>query len=1051
MRFSIPLGLVLITCVNAQGQVIPDGTTNTNVSSADRVNFIIQSGNSGFHSFSEFSVPDGGSATFMVSPTVPNIFSRVTGQNLSRIEGLLSVSNSNANLFLLNPNGIIFGSNASLDLNGSFLATTGDRFIFRDGSFFSATETTAPLPLTIDLPVGLQFGANPGEILSQANIAEFGFAIGLTVTANQSLILAGGNVSIEGFLTAPGGTEILFSEGGNIEIASLGTNALIGISDNLQLEYSQDNNFQTIDLLNNSIINVAGGGAGGGSIRLQARKILGFEQAAIEAFNFGSGAGGSIKINATDSIILNNSIIRTSTLSNGDAGNIQIATETLILNEETLIDAASAGLGNGGNITIDTSTTQLNTLSRITNQTFGVGNAGTIDLNTNILSLNSGSQIVSSSFARGNGGQVNINASGAVTFNGSGVQPLLGTVSRSGVLSESVATGTAGEIDIMAQNLTIEDGALVSAQANSGNGGNIALNLGELLVLEDGEISAAALGDGGNITIDGGIVTALPGSSNAITANAFEGIGGNVTVSANALLGSSFLDITASSAFGLDGTTSLTEEVETRQQIDPLADRVIPVSEGPRQGCPAPGGEARFTSQALRPLLPEAQGWIAQGDGSIVLTHDPTQVAIDRTLTMGQGYEKSEQWKKARAVYEAAIDNGYENPELYAGLIRVLFELEPNQENLKTVLEIHGELKLTELEDLLNCGDIRLTSVYELDQKADAIVTIIELAKELIAIVSLPNDLGYHHELALKIPLSEIELPLSLLSSVLKVDNISSIELEDFILEPARKLYYSLIPDIQAHLPESGTLLFVINGRLESVPIALLQDSNNSLIENYAITQTSMPHIYTGSSNPIKILAAGVSVDAPSYDQLPGEANALPFVSNEIEFIKNLDKRNITLLDKEFTVNQFFDSLQNELPSVVHIAAHGRYGVDTFLTAYDNLINLDDFYRLVRSREQSENTLELLVLSACRTAQGDDRASLGLAGIAVRAGVKSTLASAWVVNDHATSALMQEFYQAWIVEGMTKVEALRKAQLKIREVSDDPRFWAGFFLSGDWN
>ena len=191
-----------ILLTSATAQITPDGTTNTTVD-VNGNDFTIEQGDRAggnlFHSFGEFSVPTDGSAFFNNAADIVNIFSRVTGGNISNIDGLLGASGS-ANLFLLNPAGILFGPNAILDIGGSFFGTTADSFLFEDGEF-SATDLDNPPLLTINAPIGLGFRDEPAPITK----SDTGFAP-LEVPPEANFTLVGGDINFETIgLTAPGG------------------------------------------------------------------------------------------------------------------------------------------------------------------------------------------------------------------------------------------------------------------------------------------------------------------------------------------------------------------------------------------------------------------------------------------------------------------------------------------------------------------------------------------------------------------------------------------------------------------------------------------------------------------------------------------------------------------------------------------------------------------------------------------------------------------------------------------------------------------------------
>src|ERR687885_2244398 len=207
---SIALGC-LVTVSSVRAQIIPDNTLRVKSRVAPGCTVCTIEGGTVrgvnlFHSFREFSVHTGGEAFFNNAAAIQNIFSRVTGSNLSNIDGLIR-ANGTANLFLLNPNGIIFGPNAQLNIGGSFFASTASSFKFPNGSEFSATNPQAPPLLRMNVPLGLQYGSNPGSVESRG--------ASLRVNPSQTLALAGGDVTVKGGrLLAPGGRVELGSVAG---------------------------------------------------------------------------------------------------------------------------------------------------------------------------------------------------------------------------------------------------------------------------------------------------------------------------------------------------------------------------------------------------------------------------------------------------------------------------------------------------------------------------------------------------------------------------------------------------------------------------------------------------------------------------------------------------------------------------------------------------------------------------------------------------------------------------------------------------------------------
>jgi CHAT domain-containing protein len=197
---------------------------------------------------------------------------------------------------------------------------------------------------------------------------------------------------------------------------------------------------------------------------------------------------------------------------------------------------------------------------------------------------------------------------------------------------------------------------------------------------------------------------------------------------------------------------------------------------------------------------------------------------------------------------------------------------------------------------------------------------------------------------------------------------------------------------------------------------------------------------------PLTALTAALSDARPNFE-------SLEFVKLELAQIKSQLSTEV-LLNEQFTRKTLANQVKSSAFPVIHIATHGQFSsqsAQTFILAWDQPITVNELATLLQAREQGPfNSLELLVLSACETADGDDRATLGLAGVAVRAGARSTLASLWLVDDESTAGLMGQFYQG-LKTGLTKAAALRRAQLSLLAGKyNHPRFWSAFVLLGNW-
>ncbi|QZZ21209.1 CHAT domain-containing protein [Leptothermofonsia sichuanensis E412] len=269
----------------------------------------------------------------------------------------------------------------------------------------------------------------------------------------------------------------------------------------------------------------------------------------------------------------------------------------------------------------------------------------------------------------------------------------------------------------------------------------------------------------------------------------------------------------------------------------------------------------------------------------------------------------------------------------------------------------------------------------------------------------------------------------------------------------AEKLYDLLIRPLEAELAaaQPHTLVFVNDGALRNVPMAALYDGQQFLIEKYAVATTPGLRLtvrQSGDRSNLQALILGLTVQREQFAPLA-------FVSEETKEVKQI-LGGTRLLDGQFNVSELQAHLQKSSYPIVHIATHGKFGPDadsTYLLGFDGKLRLNELDNLLRLRP-SLQPVELLTLSACETATGDNRAALGIAGVAVRAGVKSAVATLWTINDAATVPLITEFYRQLRQPQVTKAEALRQAQLTMLRSSQfehtHPAVWSPFVLIGNW-
>lgn len=365
------------------------------------------------------------------------------------------------------------------------------------------------------------------------------------------------------------------------------------------------------------------------------------------------------------------------------------------------------------------------------------------------------------------------------------------------------------------------------------------------------------------------------------------------------------------------------------------------------------------------------------------------------------------------------------------------------QDRLQRSREAIESLQLAELENYFrsSCVVYQPRGIEAIDPKAAVIYPIL-LEDRLEVILSVPNQPLQHYGNSLTSTAKE-----QILRDISQT--LNPVFLANEILPPAQQLYDWLIRPGKASLEqqEIKTLVFVLDDLLRSIPMSVLHEGEKYLIEQYDIALTPGLQLLASASDlaEFNTLTGGLTQARQGFPPLPA-------VRQELEQIEEL-VRTQTLIDDRFTRSDFQTQIDREPFSSIHLATHGQFSSDaedTFLLTWSDKINVKDLDNLLQ--QNGNNPIELLVLSACETASGDNRAALGMAGVAVRSGARTTVATLWAVRDDSTAILMSEFYRRLVQSNLTKAEALRQAQLALlnNPKYNHPYYWSPFVLIGNW-
>ncbi|MBD2740379.1 CHAT domain-containing protein [Coleofasciculus sp. FACHB-1120] len=999
LLFALPhLALGISVCfLSVQAQSIVPATDGTGtIVKPNGTQYDIQGGTTSadntnlFHSFTQFGLSQGEIANFISSPSIQNILGRVTGGDPSVINGLLQVSGGNSNLFLMNPAGIVFGAGASLNVPRSFTATTATGIQF-DAEWFNAIGSNSYAAL-VGTPNTFAFATpqTPGAIVNEAQLA---------VKDGQDLNLLGGTVVSLGNLSAPGGS---------ITVASVPGEKMVRLSQAgspLSLEIQPLSPFLPLSIASPLSLPqlLTGGGAN------NATKVMVSDTGEVKL------AGSNIRVDAGD-VVVQGATAQTSLPSTGSFVDLASANNITVLGK---IDTSATSLGaHGGSVTMS-AFKDINILSSpldgiLTNS--NSGNGGNIFLTSKAGSINV-QTFLNSSSNLGNGGAITLSALDKI---------------NNVVAPNNSPTGT------------INIAGSINSSSNAGNGGAIALLA--LNQINAGVInSSSAIGNGGSVTLDplGDIqVTSINAQGGT------NGVGGNVNIATGQFFQATgtFLDqdgISASiSTSGGIGGGAIAIQHGGGDSLVPFL-----VGNPTTNGTAGALNNGQFTISTFQAFPgPDTQGNLQ------LITADPDQT-IDPTILIDEPDEEppKELPPDIPAIEIDAVVT--EREEIFTRQFAEYFGLNNLPARANSLLDARQTLARIERETGVRSALMYVAFVPKTIAPEGPENRRVQGNEKSLISLSTQQRQETPASTAVSPQSDELEVVLvtaegsplrkrlsgavlgtqgvyASRSQVLKVadqfrQEVIRIRRTPTYLTSAKQLYQWLIAPLEGDLQARGiqNLVFVPDSGLRSVPFAALYDGQQFLVEKYSVSlipSLSLTDTLQRNLKSSQVLAMGVS---KFPDQAP-----LPAVPTELSIITPELWPGKSFLNNAFTLKNLKTQRRLQPFRIVHLATHAEFEpgdpTNSYIQLWDSKLSLNQLSQL----DWNDPPVDLLVLSACRTALGDEQAELGFAGLAVQTGAKSALASLWYVSDQGTLGLMTEFYQE-LKKAPVRVEALRQAQV----------------------
>ncbi len=459
---------------------------------------------------------------------------------------------------------------------------------------------------------------------------------------------------------------------------------------------------------------------------------------------------------------------------------------------------------------------------------------------------------------------------------------------------------------------------------------------------------------------------------------------------------------------------------------------------------------------------------------SLAQVSNATDIAYLWQWQLGRLLKAQKDFKGAIAAYDIAIDNLQSlrsdlvaiNQDvqftfrdsvepIYRQSVELLLQGQPDAKTLEKARQRIESLQLAELENFLQqpClqdNRVLLDQVVDRDNPTTAILYPIILPNELQVIVKIFKRPLFNY--TTKIPQAQVE------ETVIQLrQNLTKPYAINILKTQSQQIYNWLIKPVESQLQASKvkTLVFILDGVLKDLPPSALYDGRQYLVEKYAIALSVGLRIFDPKpleKQQLRALTAGLTQPPLQFSYL----TPLRAIKTELNLIAKAGIPTTSLLDQQFTKSALEKKVQAVSFNILHLATHGEFSSKakgTFILAADGPIYVSDFDKILRSQDETRSqAVQLLVLSACQTAAGDNHAILGLAGAAVRAGARSTVASLWEIDDEATAIFVGAFYRSLKVANTSKAEALRYAQRQLLKHPNynAPNYWSTYVLIGNW-